>query len=182
MKLSKRDEFANDMVCGVNGGVLGYLGVCRDEEGLKVYSKHKAYLVTYLRARFMDESSQLRVFDENSRDVYCILRQHPAKSKKNAFLLLTQDGQYVLSSKEDGIEADIYVQAVPIGKRGDAPVVPLSVWAHFRKGPDIDGLVDSQTKSIVAISTDFNVVRLLDTLAGSFFAPKSASKEVDSDE
>ncbi len=183
MNVSKRNKFARSMAGSTNGGMPGHFGICWDGEDLKVYSKNKAYVVTRLLAKIVDESGRLRVFDENSRDFYCCLRQNSEKPNKNAFLLLTQNGQYVLSSKEDWIEADIYVQAVSMNQRGDAPVAPLSIWAHFlRKGPDIDGMVDSQTKSIVAVSSDFNVVWLLDTLADSVFAPQAASKEVDSNE
>lgn len=179
MNASKQDKFVIGMVNGTNGGVPHYFGILPDQDGYKLYSEHKVYGVTRICAKIVNEHGQERTFDEHSKDFYCCFRQCSTKSKKNAFLLLDEVGQYVISSKEDWVCADIYVQAVPLSKSEDKPVSLISIWAHFNKRSDSNDICPKE--HVVAVSTDFNVSWLLNALADSTFATP-VDEKVDAEE
>ena len=170
MSSAKKEKIFEDLTIGVYKGVPNYFGIYWDDEGkgLWVCSQTRVYSILRLNARIMDESGRVLTFDESSRDFSCCLRQgSPEKPKKSAFLLLDQNGQYLLSSKEDWIEADIYLLAVQGKQTNDTPRMPLTIWAHFRKHSE-EGNFHPQNH-VVAISSDSHIAWLLDALANSFF-------------
>lgn len=167
MDKNKEDKFVGSMVGGVNAGCPAYVGITWNEEGkvLELLTQHRRYSITRLRAKMIDEKGSLHVFDEHSKDFVCVFRKGSSeKPKKNAILLINEAGEYLLSSKDGFLEATVYVQAIPIVTREEGQPDPIALWARFQKQADADADVKNR---VVAITSDFNLVWLLDAFADS---------------
>lgn len=165
MTEEKRGKFVNSMIHGLNAGIPSYVGVEQNDktQQLLLYAQRRSYSVTRFQAEIMGEKGSLYRFDERSKDFVCIFRKgDPEKPKKNALLLMNQDGQYLLSSKDSFIRATVYVQAIPsVAREGEQPK-PIALWARFQKQPETD--IDIKNH-VVAITSDYNLVWLLDAFA-----------------
>lgn len=181
MNDQKVAKLTDDLIEGVNTGKKGYFSIMQSEQGPILYSEGATYLVTRLFAKLADGKGNQTAFDEKSVSFCCCFRQGTClKPKKAAFLLMDENEQYILSSKEDWVDADIYAQAVPVRHKDGDALTPLGFWAHFRKRPDIEGQVRDH---VVAVSTDFQLAWLLDSLSDYVFGEAFQTMQgVDEDE
>ncbi len=171
MRDDKKQKLVADLTTGINHGIPGYFGIMPNEQGdgYVLCSKRQSYPIMRLSATFVNGQGQRCTYDNLSKNFYCCLRQGgPKKPKKDAFVAMNENEQCRFSSKDDWVDADIYVQAIPSTVKSGMSVIPLAVWGHFRKRPNDDSHIKNR---VVAVSTDLHLVWLLDTLADNIFNP-----------
>lgn len=178
LKEAKREKFVDEMIGSANAGIPGYFGIIPNERetGYELFTKKHGYVVMRLEVQIKDQYGQTYSFNEHSKDFCCCLRQGAEKWKRNAFLLLNPQGQYICSSKEEWVEADIYAMAIPAQLKSDSPAMPLVIWGRFHRHGEDDLKVKNR---LAAVSSDYNVAWLLDALADSTFGPQKINEVTD---